>query len=75
MSDLNEKIQAEIETIMNNARASGREITVSQADAIRRRSYRLRKESEKHPIINPKTKARQIEECWKQHSRINGTKN
>ena len=59
------KVEQEIEIIMNNALACGKEITFTQASAIRRRSIKLMQESRTHPIINPKEKAKQIEECWK----------
>jgi len=58
------RVKEEIEQIMNNALAYGKEITFTQASAIRRRSIKLRQESKTHPTINPREKAKQIEECW-----------
>jgi len=59
------KVKEEIEQIINNALACGREITFTQASAIRRRSIKLMQESKTHPTLDPKEKAREIEECWK----------
>jgi hypothetical protein len=60
-----EKVEQEIEEIMDNALAFGRELTFTQASAIRRRSIKLKQESKTHPTMNPKEKSRQIELCWR----------
>jgi hypothetical protein len=59
------RVQEEIKQIMNNALACGREITFTQASAIRRRSIKLKQESKTHPTINHREKVKQIEECWR----------
>ena len=63
-----EKVEQEIELIIENARTFGRELTFTQASAIRYRSIKLKQESKTHPTDNPKEKIKQIEECWRQRN-------
>lgn len=63
------EVQNELESIISNALNTGREITIIQADFIRCRALKLKKEGDRYPSLNLKTKARQIDECWKKRAR------
>jgi hypothetical protein len=68
------EIDFELQSIIDNAlRSNGenrisKELTVIQAENIRYRSNKLKK-NKKSFSISPEEKARQIELCWKQRQR------
>lgn len=59
-----DNVNKEIEQIMANALATGKEITFTQASAIRSRSIKLANEVDICQDITPEEKIRQIEYCW-----------
>ena len=62
-------VQRELDLIISNAYSTGKEITLGQADFIRKRAFNLKKEGMRYQPINPRTKARQIDKCWEKRAR------
>lgn len=62
---MSEQVEREVEEIRKNALSCGREITFTQAEAIRGRSIELQKEGRVQKIFATREKKKQINECWR----------
>jgi len=68
-NQVSDRVQEELGVIVANAYATGKEITLNQAEFIRRRSLQLKREGEKYPAVDLTLKIKQINECWKKKDR------